>query len=147
MQKLKKAKKNLKKKVFVSMCADGLHHGHINILRKAKKYGNVTVGLMTDKGIKSYKKKYPLIKYNDRKKILEHINLIDRIVPIAGLNFSAIAKKYRINIWVHGDDWKKGTQAIHRKKLIITMKKMKGKVIDVPYTKKISSTRLAKYIK
>ena len=39
------------------MCADGLHHGHINILRKAKKYGNVTVGLMTDKGIKSYKKK------------------------------------------------------------------------------------------
>jgi|TARA_B110000967_G_C18309520_1_gene282311 cytidyltransferase-like protein len=147
MQIRKKNKKNLKKKVFVSMCADGLHHGHINILRKAKKYGNVTVGLMTDKGIKSYKKKNPLIKYNDRKKILEHINLIDRIVPIAGLNFSTIAKKYRINIWVHGDDWKKGTQANHRRRLIITMKKMKGKVIDVPYTKKISSTKLAKYIK
>ena len=145
MQKIKK--KKILKKVFVSMCADGLHHGHINILKKAKKYGTVMVGLMTDKGIRSYKKKDSLIKYKDRKKILNHINLIDKIVPITGLNFSAVAKKYKVNIWVHGDDWKKGPQSKHREKLINIMKKMKGRVIDVPYTKKISSTMLAKLIK
>ena len=38
------------------MAADLFHHGHINILLTAKKYGNVIVGLMTDKGIKNYKK-------------------------------------------------------------------------------------------
>ena len=49
--------------VFVPMAADLFHYGHINILLKAKKYGTVIVGLMTDKGIKSYKKKKPLIKF------------------------------------------------------------------------------------
>ena len=44
--------KNIKKPiVFVPMAADVLHHGHINILLKAKKLGNVVVGLMTDQGI------------------------------------------------------------------------------------------------
>ena len=38
------------------MSADFLHHGHTNLLKKASKLGNVIGGLMTDKGIKSYKK-------------------------------------------------------------------------------------------
>tara|TARA_X000000368_G_scaffold419092_1_gene422378 strand:- start:7344 stop:7763 length:420 start_codon:yes stop_codon:yes gene_type:complete len=135
-------KKKEKKKVFVSMSADGLHHGHINILKKAKKYGNITVGLMTDDAIFSYKKKKPVIKYNHRKKILSHIDLINKIVPVHSLNFDWVAKKYRCDYWVHGDDWKKGIQLKARKRLIKMMKKWGGKVIDVPYTKGISSTKL-----
>ena len=51
---------SLKKKilVFVPMAVDLFHHGHINILVKAKKYGTVIVGLMTDNGIKKYKKDF-----------------------------------------------------------------------------------------
>ena len=59
MKKKKKIKKN--KSVFLTMCADGFHHGHINILEKAKKYGNITVGLMTDTAIASYKKRNQLL--------------------------------------------------------------------------------------
>ena len=39
----------MKKKVYVSLSADILHSGHINILSKAAKFGDVIVGLMTDK--------------------------------------------------------------------------------------------------
>ena len=53
-----------------------------------------------------------------------------------------IAKKYKFDYWVHGDDWKRGVQAKERLKLIKEMKKWKGKVIDVPYTKGISSSVL-----
>ena len=53
----KRTKKIKKKSAFVTMCADGFHHGHINILEKAKKYGKVIVGLMTDSAILTYKKK------------------------------------------------------------------------------------------
>ena len=60
MQSLKKLHRPF---VFVPMAADLLHHGHINILLKAKKYGTVIVGLMTDNGIKTYKKKKPLVHY------------------------------------------------------------------------------------
>ena len=41
--------------VFLPMAVDFLHHGHIRIIKKARKYGSVIVGLMTDSGLKSYK--------------------------------------------------------------------------------------------
>ena len=39
---------------------------------------------------------------------------------------------------VHGDDWKKGIQKNIRKNVIKTLKLWKGKLIEIPYTKKIS---------
>ena len=85
MKIIKNKKKN--KVVFVSMCVDGLHHGHINILKKANKFGKVVVGLMTDTGIKSYKKRKPKITFKNRKKILDEIKLVNKVVPINNLDF------------------------------------------------------------
>jgi cytidyltransferase-like protein len=80
MKKIKiKVKKPL---VFVPMSADILHKGHINILKRAKKFGSVIVGLMTDKGIVSYKKKKPLFKYKDRKSLLMSLRYVDQVIPI-----------------------------------------------------------------
>ena len=62
------------------MCADGLHHGHINILEIAKKYGKITVGLMTDAAIFNYKRKKPIIKFKHRKKLLSYIKIINKIL-------------------------------------------------------------------
>ena len=44
------------KKVYVGMSADLLHPGHINIINKASQLGEVTVGLLTDNAISSYKR-------------------------------------------------------------------------------------------
>ena len=30
--------------VYVGMCADLIHHGHLNIIKEAKKYGEVVIG-------------------------------------------------------------------------------------------------------
>lgn len=143
----KSRKINLKRPhVFVPMSADIMHHGHINILKKSKKYGNVIVGLMTDKGIKSYKKKLPLIPYKQRKVLLESLRYVDLIIPIPGLKYVEFAKKYKFNFFIHGDDWKKGPQSYQRKLLKIEMKKWNGKVIDIKYTKGISSSKIKKQI-
>ena len=48
--------KKIKKIVYVGLSADILHEGHINILKTAHKLGEVTVGLLTDQAIASYKK-------------------------------------------------------------------------------------------
>jgi len=53
------------KKVYVGMSADIVHHGHMNIIKEAKKLGRVIVGLLTDEAIASYKR-LPLIPYNKR---------------------------------------------------------------------------------
>ena len=46
----------MSKKVYVGMSADLVHPGHMNILKEAAKLGDVTVGLLTDKAIASYKR-------------------------------------------------------------------------------------------
>ena len=142
-----KSLKNLSRPfVFVPMAADLFHYGHINILLKAKKYGTVIVGLMTDNGIKRYKKRKPLIKFSNRKKILSQIKCIDKIIPIDGLKYVEYSKFYKFDYFVHGTDWKKNIQSNVRLRLIKTMKKWNGKVLEFPYTKGISSSKLKKLL-
>jgi phosphoenolpyruvate phosphomutase len=129
------------------MAVDFLHHGHINILIKAKKYGNVIVGLMTDAGIKSYKGKKPIISFKNRLKILNHINIISYILPLSGLKYTHFAKKFKFDFFIHGSDWKKNVQSGQRIKLKKIMKNWGGKVIDIPYTKNISSSKIKKLLK
>ena len=139
MNSLKKIPRPL---VFVPMTADLFHHGHINILLKAKKYGSIIVGLMTDKGIKAYKNKKPLINFKNRRKILNQLKCVDGIIPLDGLKYVEFAKYYKFEYFVHGDDWKTNIQSNVRGKLIKTMKKWNGKVIEIPYTKGISSSAM-----
>ena len=137
--------KKSRKRIVVDMSTTLIHHGHIRILKKAKKFGKVIVGLMVDKAILSYKKKKPIIKFPNRKKIIESLKIVDFVIPLRALNYSREAIKYKFDYFVHGTDWRKGPQLSNRNKLIKTMKKWNGKVIEIPYTKGISSSKIWKY--
>ena len=150
---LKISKKNLislskikRPLVFVPMAADILHHGHINILKKSYKLGSVVVGLLTDNGLKSYKGA-PIIKYKNRKIILESIKYVNFIIPLNGLYFNDIVKILKPEFFVHGTDWRKGVQSIVRKNLFKIMKKSGGRIIEINYTNDISSTKIKNFIK
>ena len=58
--------------IMVSGGFDPVHAGHIRMIRSAAKYGDVTVGLLTDKAIAEFKR-LPLLQYNQRKMIIENI--------------------------------------------------------------------------
>ena len=126
---------------FVPMCLDPLHHGHINIIRKAKEYGNVVVGLMTDKAMMSYKRK-PKIPFEGRLEVSKELKSVKYVLPIEGINYSEIASMYKFEFFLHGDDWKTNIQLESRKDLIEVMKNWGGVVIDIPYTKGISSSEI-----
>ena len=66
--------KNKEKKVYVGMAVDVLHPGHLNIIKEAKKLGQVIVGLLTDEAICQYKK-HPLLDYEQRKNIVAQIQV------------------------------------------------------------------------
>ncbi len=134
--------------VLVPMCLDFFHHGHVNILKKSSKYGSIILGLITDKGVLSYKKKKPANNFSARKKIAMMIKGVQKIIPIPKLNsYITLTQKYKFEFIVHGDDWKKGPQSSFRKKLIKITKQWNGKVIDIPYTKNISSSIIKKKFK
>ena len=54
------------------MCVDLLHQGHLNIIRVARELGEITIGLMTDEAMVSYKR-LPYLNYEQRKAIVENI--------------------------------------------------------------------------
>ena len=134
------------KKVYVGMCADLIHHGHLNIIKNAEKYGEVTVGLLTDTAIASYKR-MPALSYDQRKIVVENIKGVTKVIPQDTLDYLPNLKELKPDFVVHGDDWKTGVQKQVREKIVTTIKEWGGKVIDVPYTKDVSSTKLHNYLK
>lgn len=138
--------KNSKKTVYVAMSADILHSGHINILKKASKLGEVTLGLLTDDAIISYKKK-PLLDYKERYAVIKNIVFVNKIVSQKTLDYTKNLKKIKPDFVVHGNDWKKGVQKKIRSKVIETISSWNGKLIEPKYTPKISSSIIKKKIK
>ena len=130
-----------KKIVYVPLAADVLHSGHLNIISKSKKYGDVIIGLLTDNAISKYKK-IPLLDYDERLKIVANLKGIKKIIRQDEWDYTKILKKIKPNYFVHGDDWKNGIQKKIRLKVIKELKKNNGKLIEIPYTKNISSSQI-----
>ena len=135
-----------RKKVYVGMSADIIHTGHLNILHEAQKYGRVTVGVLTDAAIASYKR-LPYLTYEQRATIVSNLKGVEEVVPQTQLDYTENLLRLKPDYVVHGDDWKHGVQQKTREKIIETLAQWGGKVIDVPYTKGISSTMLNERLK
>jgi len=135
-----------KNKVYIGMSADLIHPGHINILKEAVKYGTVTVGLLTDKAIASYKR-LPHMNYNYRKLVFENLKGVDEVIPQNTLDYSENLIKLKPDFVVHGDDWKNGIQKKTRQKVIDLLQTWGGKLIEPSYTEGISSSLLNEKIK
>lgn len=130
------------KKIYIGLSLDIVHHGHINLIQKANNLGSLTVGLLTDKAIASHKK-LPLLQYEERKKILENIKGVDRVVPQSEWSYAVNILKYKPDIMVHGADWKLSPQGKKlREDALKALKKINSKLVEIPYTKNISSENL-----
>ena len=134
------------KTVYVGMSADMIHPGHLNIIHEACKLGSVTVGVLTDAAIASYKR-LPYLNYEQRAEIVSNIKGVDRVVPQTTLDYVPNLRELKPDYVVHGDDWKEGVQAKTRQRIIEAMAEWGGKVIDIPYTQGISSTAMNQRIK
>lgn len=136
----------MRKKVYVGMSADLIHPGHLNILREASKLGEVTVGLLTDEAIASYKR-LPYLEFEQRKQIVESIKGVDFVIAQETLDYTSNLLIIKPDYVVHGDDWKEGIQSNTRSKVIDTIKQWGGELVEVPYTSGISSTKINELLK
>jgi glycerol-3-phosphate cytidylyltransferase len=94
------------KKVITYGTFDLIHHGHINILRKAKEYGDyLIVGLSSDE-FNILKGKEAYYSYDERKLILEAIKYVDEVIPEHNWNQkSEDIQTNQIDLFVMGSDW------------------------------------------
>lgn len=105
-----------KKNILIDMSATIIHHGHIRLISKASRSGNVIIGLTKDKEIKKFKGYIPEIKFKHRKEILVNIKKVYKVIPSNFYITSHFLKKNKIHYLVHGNDNK---NVIDKKKLKI----------------------------
>ena len=129
------------KKVYVGMSADVFHHGHVNIIKEARKYGDVIVGLLNDKAVSDHKR-LPYLNWENRKKIIENIKGVTQVFEQFEWDYAPSILKYKPDFMVHGTDWLTGPLAPYRDLAIKALESYGGKLIEVEYTKDVSSTSL-----
>ena len=119
-----------------------MHPGLINIINEGSKYGDVMIGLFTDKAIATHKR-LPYLTYEQRKQVIENIKGVTSIVPQDDWSYVPNLEKYKPDYIIHGDDWLEGPDKYIRDEVFKVMETLGGKVIEIPYTKGITSTGLA----
>ncbi|TGD22747.1 glycerol-3-phosphate cytidylyltransferase [Companilactobacillus suantsaicola] len=130
---MKKFKKGYTQGVF-----DMFHIGHLNLINNAKEQcDELIVGVNSDRLVKEYKGKVPVVSQDNRKKIVENVKAVDKAVIAETLDKLEQLDKYGFDAIFIGDDWKgneRWTQTVS------DLSKKNVQVIFLPRTKGVSST-------
>lgn len=130
---------NFMKKVITYGTFDLLHYGHINLLRRAKKYGDYLIVALSTDEFNEKKGKHSYFNYEKRKALLEAIRYVDLVIPEKDWDQKVNdVKEYDIDTFIMGDDWKGKFDYL---------KKAGIDVVYLPLTPKVSTTKIKRDLK
>lgn len=127
--------------VYLSMSTDIIHGGHMNIIEKAAELGDLIVGVLTDDVVASYKR-FPLLAYEERVKIIQGIKGVSKVVPQDTLSYKKNLEELKPDYLVHGDNWKEGFQSSVRAEAIEVLASYGGILKEFPYSSDAQYQRL-----
>lgn len=136
----------MKKTVFVSMSTDIIHGGHIAIIEKAAALGEVTVGVLSDEAVASFKG-YPLLDFEERKKIISQIKGVSNVVKQETISYRQILNDLKPDIVVHGDNWKYDNLKPIRDEVVKLLGNYGGELIEFPYSENKEYKKLDAYFR
>lgn len=133
--------------IVADMAADLFHAGHVNLLRQAKEYFSktqvhLTVALHTDEQILSYKKRLPVISFENRALVLLACKYVDSVIKAPDEFDSKFIDQF--DYLFHGDDLLQWNRELFEK--FYKVVSQENKLIIVPYTAGISTTKLRNLI-
>ncbi len=95
------------KRVITYGTFDLLHYGHINLLKRAKEYGDYLIACLSTDEFNELKGKKCYFSYEKRKLLLEAIRYVDLVIPEETWEQKVNdMHEYHIDTFVMGDDWK-----------------------------------------
>lgn len=95
------------KKVLVFGAFDGLHSGHLDFFRQAKKYGDIlVVSVGTDKNVEKIKGKKPLLNESERVDLISQLKIVDEGILGAETDYFLHIKEHKPDVICLGyDQW------------------------------------------
>ncbi len=136
-----------KKKAYIGGTFDLMHHGHVELFKKAKELADIViVSLNTDEFNQEYKGRRPIMSLEERMKVISSCKYVDIVdVNEGGQDSKPAILRHKPDIILHGQDWVEGKTFL--KQLSVTqafLKKNNIEIIYVPIVAGISTTELRK---
>lgn len=123
---------------------DLLHVGHLALLEYCATLGDtVAVGVASDEVVKLYKPNIPAIPLEQRIEMLQALNCVDIVLPYHELDYIAVCKEVKADIFVIGEDWGKKP---HNKSVEDYLKTQGKKIVQIKYSPRNSSTKIKQNI-
>jgi glycerol-3-phosphate cytidylyltransferase len=133
-------------KVYTGGTFDLFHAGHVNFLKRCQEIagvgGRVVVALNTDEFIFKYKKKKPILSFQQRKDVLDSCRYVDEVVENSGGEDSKITIEMvqSVDVIAIGSDWATKNYYAQMQFNQDWLDSKNISLIYIPYTKGISST-------
>ena len=121
------------KTVYACFTTDVIHEGPLNIIHEAEKYGELTVGVLSDEAMVKFDR-FPTISFKERMELVRSIPGVARVVRQGDVMYDEIISELRPDYVIHGDNWLKGPMKAVRSNVERLLLPYGGQVIDVPYT-------------
>lgn len=121
------------KSVYMCFSTDIIHSGHLAILQKAAQLGELTVGVLSDSAVASFKR-YPLLPFEERRILFENIKGVSRVIRQDTLSYRDVIQNLHPDIIVHGDNWRQGVQKPVREETQVLLDEYGGKIVEFPYS-------------
>ncbi|NQZ90661.1 MAG: adenylyltransferase/cytidyltransferase family protein [Colwellia sp.] len=119
---------------------DLLHVGHLALLEYCASLGDtVAVGVASDEVVKLYKPNVPVIPLEQRIEMLLALGCVDIALPYHELDYIAVCKEVKADIFVIGEDWGRKP---HNKGVEEYLKSHGKKIVQVNYHPNNSSTKI-----
>ena len=131
---------------YACFATDVIHEGHMNIIRAAKQYGRVVIGVMSDAAMVSYYH-FPTISFEERLAMVKAIPEVDEVIVQDTVSYASVIKTLRPDYVIHGDRWTNGPWGKLREELIDCLSAYGGKLIEVPYTENAEVAKCDKKIR
>lgn len=129
------------KTVYTCFTTDIIHEGHLNIIRQAQKYGEVTVGVLSDEAMIRFDR-FPTVSFEERLALVKGLEGVSRVVIQDTILYDGIIRQLRPDYVIHGDNWMTGPQKMIRDNVAGLLRVYGGEIIDVPYTYSDQITRI-----
>lgn len=130
-------------KVYTCFCTASIHKGHLNIINEAKKLGDLTVGVLSDKVAIRYNR-FPLNSLEERIAAVKAIDGVKDVLVQEDMLYGDILANLKPDIIVHGDNWCDEAAPEHaiRQHLEASLAEYGGKIVDIPYTRDSESRKI-----